>query len=56
MLVTGVSAILLVSPDASALADFYRSVLELPLEDEVHEGIDEGEVEEDLDGVSKPYP
>lgn len=38
-LVGGVSAILLISPDAAALADFYRSVLGLPLEDEVHDGV-----------------
>ena len=38
-LVTGVSAILLVSPDAARLAGFYRQVLGLALEDEVHEGV-----------------
>ena len=38
-LITGVSAILLISPDAEALAEFYRAVLDLPLEDEVHEGV-----------------
>lgn len=39
MLIDGVTAILLISPDAKALADFYRNVLELPLEDEEHPGI-----------------
>jgi catechol-2,3-dioxygenase len=39
MLIDGVTAILLISPDAKALADFYRRVLDLPLEDEQHEGI-----------------
>ena len=34
-----VAAILLISPDASALADFYRNALGLPLEDEEHPGI-----------------
>ena len=34
-----VTAILLISPDARALADFYRNALELPLEDEEHPGI-----------------
>ena len=35
MLIDGVSAILLISPDAEALARFYREALALPLEDEV---------------------
>jgi len=39
MLVNGVSAILLISPNAAELARFYRDVLDLPLEDEVHEGV-----------------
>jgi catechol-2,3-dioxygenase len=39
MLIDGVTAILLISPDARALADFYRNVLDLPLQDEEHPGI-----------------
>ena len=39
MLVNDVEAILLISPDAAALRDFYSRCLELPLEDEVHEGV-----------------
>jgi predicted enzyme related to lactoylglutathione lyase len=39
MLVNDVTAILLVSPDARALAAFYRRVLDLPLEDEQHDGM-----------------
>jgi catechol 2,3-dioxygenase-like lactoylglutathione lyase family enzyme len=39
MLINGVSAILLISPNASELARFYRDTLGLPLEDEVHEGV-----------------
>lgn len=39
MLIDSVGAILLISPDARALADFYANALELPLEDEVHEGV-----------------
>lgn len=39
MLIDGVTAILLVSPDPRALATFYRSVLDLPLEDEEHPGV-----------------
>ena len=39
MLIDGVSAILLISPDAKALSDFYRRSLDLPLADEVHEGV-----------------
>jgi catechol 2,3-dioxygenase-like lactoylglutathione lyase family enzyme len=38
-LINGVSAILLISPDAKELARFYRDALGLPLEDEVHEGV-----------------
>ena len=39
MLIDRVAAILLISPDARALADFYRNVLDLPLEDEEHPGV-----------------
>ena len=39
MLIDRVTAILLISPDAKALADFYRTVLDLPLEDEEHPGV-----------------
>ena len=39
MLVNGVSAILLISPQAEALAEFYRTYLALPLVDEVHEDV-----------------
>jgi len=38
-MVLGVSAILLISPDAAGLAGFYRAVLGVPLEDEIHEGV-----------------
>ena len=38
-LIERVAAILLISPDARALADFYRNALELPLEDEEHPGV-----------------
>jgi len=38
-LIERVTAILLISPDARALADFYRNALELPLEDEEHPGV-----------------
>lgn len=34
-----VTAILLISRDAKALADFYRDALDLPLQDEEHPGI-----------------
>ena len=34
-----VTAILLISPDPQALADFYRAALGLPLEDEEHPGV-----------------
>lgn len=39
MLVDKVGAILLICENAERLADFYRSVLGLPLVDEVHEGV-----------------
>ena len=39
MLINGVSAILLISPQAEKLADFYRTTLELPMEEEIHEGV-----------------
>ena len=39
MLIDGVTAILLISSDARALANFYRSVLDVPLEDENHDGM-----------------
>ena len=39
MLIDRVAAILLISLDARALADFYRKVLDLPLEDEEHPGV-----------------
>lgn len=39
MLIEDVEAILLISPDARALRDFYIECLELPLVDEVHEDI-----------------
>ena len=38
MLIDSVSAILLISDNAERLADFYRSTLDLPLEDEIHDG------------------
>ena len=38
-LVTGVSAILLVSPDARRLSDFYADALGLAMEEEIHEGV-----------------
>jgi len=38
-LVKGVGAVLLISPDAGELAEFYREALGLSLEDEVHEGV-----------------
>jgi catechol 2,3-dioxygenase-like lactoylglutathione lyase family enzyme len=38
-MIDGVTAILLISPDPRALAEFYRNVLELPLEDEEHPGV-----------------
>ena len=39
MLVDSVSAVLLISDNAAALADFYKSALELPLQDEQHDGV-----------------
>jgi catechol-2,3-dioxygenase len=39
MLIDDVTAILLISPDAKRLSDFYRATLGLPLEEEVHDGI-----------------
>ncbi len=33
MLIGGVSAILLISPDAEKLVEFYRNMFDLPLED-----------------------
>jgi len=39
MLINGVSAILLISPNASELARFYRDALGLPLENEAHDGV-----------------
>ena len=39
MLVDSVSAILLISDNAAELAAFYKSSLELPLMDEVHDGV-----------------
>ena len=39
MLIDGVGAVLLISPNAKELARFYRDILGLPLVDEVHEGI-----------------
>lgn len=39
MLVEGLGAILLISHNASELAEFYRTALGLPMVDEVHEGV-----------------
>lgn len=39
MLVENLGAILLISQDASKLAEFYRVALGLPIVDEVHEGV-----------------
>jgi catechol-2,3-dioxygenase len=39
MLIDDVTAILLISPNAKGLCEFYRATLGLPLEDEIHEGI-----------------
>jgi catechol-2,3-dioxygenase len=39
MLIDDVTAILLVSPNAKKLCEFYRTTLGIPLEEEVHEGI-----------------
>jgi predicted enzyme related to lactoylglutathione lyase len=38
-LVDDVTAILLISPDAKKLCEFYRSTLGLPLKEEVHDGM-----------------
>jgi catechol 2,3-dioxygenase-like lactoylglutathione lyase family enzyme len=38
-MIDGVSAILLISPDAKKLAGFYRDALGLDLKDEVHDGM-----------------
>jgi catechol 2,3-dioxygenase-like lactoylglutathione lyase family enzyme len=38
-LIDRVTAILLISPDPRALADFYRNALGLPFEDEEHPGV-----------------
>lgn len=38
-LIDGVSALLLISPNAEALAGFYRDVLGLPLAEETHDGV-----------------
>ena len=39
MLIDDVTAILLISPNAKKLCEFYRANLGLPLEDEVHDGM-----------------
>jgi catechol-2,3-dioxygenase len=39
MLVDDVAAILLISPNAKQLCDFYRATVGLPLEEEVHDGM-----------------
>jgi len=39
MLVDDVTAILLISPSAKRLCEFYRATLGLPLEEEVHDGM-----------------
>jgi catechol 2,3-dioxygenase-like lactoylglutathione lyase family enzyme len=39
MLVDDVTAILLVSPNAKKLCEFYRATLGLPLEEEMHDGM-----------------
>jgi len=39
MLVDDVTAILLVSPNAEKLCEFYRATLGLPLEEEIHDGM-----------------
>jgi len=38
-MISKVGAVLIISADAAALADFYRDALGLPLQDEVHEGV-----------------
>jgi catechol-2,3-dioxygenase len=39
MLVDDVTAILLISPNAKKLCEFYRAILGIPLEEEIHDGI-----------------
>jgi catechol-2,3-dioxygenase len=39
MLIDDVTAILLVSPNAKKLCEFYRATLGIPLEEEVHDGM-----------------
>jgi catechol-2,3-dioxygenase len=39
MLIDDVTAILLISPNAKKLCDFYKATLGLPLEEEMHDGI-----------------
>jgi catechol 2,3-dioxygenase-like lactoylglutathione lyase family enzyme len=39
MLIDDVTAILLISPNAKQLCEFYRATLGLPLEEELHDGI-----------------
>ena len=39
MSVEGVAGVLLISPEAKKLRDFYVDVLQLPLEDEVHDDV-----------------
>ena len=39
MLIDDVAAILLISPDAKKLCEFYRGTLGLPLEEEIHDGM-----------------
>jgi catechol 2,3-dioxygenase-like lactoylglutathione lyase family enzyme len=39
MLIDDVTAILLISPDAKKLCEFYRTTLGLPLEEEIHDGM-----------------
>ena len=39
MLIDDVTAILLISPNAKKLCEFYRAALGLPLEEEVHDGM-----------------
>src|SRR5688500_14257109 len=39
MLIDDVTAILLISPNAKKLCEFYRATLGLPLEEEIHDGM-----------------
>src|SRR5687767_1004089 len=39
VLIDDVTAILLVSPNAQGLSEFYKTTLALPLEDEMHDGM-----------------